>query len=149
MAAKWLIAIPAFASAVLWNYCGLICTKPELGEPTTLAHLAGIAAFFVLLLSGGVGVWIATLEKPRPRRSLTFVVGATAALLLGPGLALSHAPAAIISFEHGVVEGAIVAMLGVSLMVLALLRETITVAQSDASFSAGGRGPAHAHDDED
>lgn len=129
MRAKWLIAIPAFASAAIWDYCALICTNAELGEPSRLGHLAGATAVFALLLSGSVGIWVACLKRTPPQ-TLAFVAGAVAALLLGPALTLAHSPAALVSFEWGSVEGAVVSLTGMALMLRALLRERPIVVQS-------------------
>jgi hypothetical protein len=121
--AKWLIAVPAFISALFWNYCGLICTKPELSQTSRLGHLAGAAAVFALLLSGSVGVWIASLKR-QPPWSLGFVIGAIAAVVVGPALALASSPSALDAFERSSVQGAIVSLVGISLMVRPLLRVT-------------------------
>jgi hypothetical protein len=144
--AKWLIAVPAFASALLWNYCGLICSKPELGEPSTWAHAAGILAFFAVLLSGFVGVWIASRKEPP--WSIAFAAAATIAFVVGPVLTFVHAPAVIVSFENGVVEGATVSLVGSALMVRALLRVSLRGARVEASSNAAGALSSDGHDDE-
>ncbi len=145
MVAKWLIAVPAFASALLWNYCGLICSKPELGEPSTWAHLASVLAFFAVLLSGFVGVWIASRKEPP--WSIAFAAAATIAFVVGPVLTLVHGPAVIVSFEHGVVEGVVASMVGLSLMVRALLHVSLIGAPVEANSNVAGAS-SHGGDDE-
>jgi hypothetical protein len=126
--AKWIMAVPAFATALFWNYCALICTNPDSGEPSTLGHLAGTSAVFALLLSGAIGVWIVNLRRQLPN-SVSFVVGAVTALMIGPALAAAQSPTMTRAFERGAIEGALVSLLGISLMVRALLHTTIIVAQ--------------------
>ena len=146
MVAKWLIAVPAFASSLLWYYCGLICSKPELGEASTWANAAGVLAFFAVLLSGFVGIWIASRKEPP--WSIAFAAAATLAFVVGPLLTLLHAPAVIVSFEHGVVEGVIASMVGLSLMVRGLLHVSLIAARVGAKSNAAGTLSVHSGDDE-